>query len=249
MKKFAVLAVILSLMVVSFPGAVAAQGFSPAKSATLYFVDGILSSSTIPGAQSVDVLLDNGLCLAQDVRFGQIVGPFNVAAGEYELLVVPSTANCEPKPVIARTMLSLGSGDNVSVVGLLSGKGEPILDAFVNFSSKSIGEGKESSPYLFMRNTSAASPLNVTAAEGKPRGARYAFLDLAAGEQAWQQASDGLWQVIFYQPSSFSDTTGYGAPVYKQQLKLELGQAYFFYAIGSLEAGSFTVIVQTLAIP
>lgn len=247
MKKLTVLAVLLSLLVVAFPGAAAAQRIAPTDSATLYFVHGLPANSAGVDGLPVDLLVNGQFYLAKGVRFGEVVGPFDLPAGDYKLTLIPSEANGDPRAAIAITTLALDAGDNVSVVAHLSEKRAPALSTFINFPSSDVGEKPWA--YLVVRNASAVSPMNAEAVEGKAGGDKYAFLGLVTGEQAMKQVSDGAWQATFYQPSSDSKEGSYGKPIAKVQGNLRLGTAYFLYAVGSVEAGSFTVIVQGLPIP
>jgi len=253
MKKFAVLVVLLSLLVVSLPGAAAAQslGVTPSAPATLYFVHGFaVESFGADGGQPFNLVLNDAECLTKEVRFGQIAGPFSLAAGSYKLAIVPAQAGCAPAAAVARIEVSLSGGESVSVVAHVSEKAEPSLSSFVNFTASSIGFSAVDpgfAPYLVVRNTSAVSPMNVVAAESKKEGARYAFRNLYPGGEASREVTAGLWKVTFYEPSPFFSALG--RTIASLQREFKGGQAYFLYPVGSTQAGTFQVLEHTLPIP
>jgi hypothetical protein len=240
---------------VSLPGVVAAQSFSVAEEvATLYTVHGIPGmSGAADDGMPVDVVLDDEICLAQDVRFGEIAGPFQVAPGDHKVLFkLPGEQEACTGKLVAWTALSLRATENVSAVAYLTEKGEPVATSFVNFPVDGIdfsGAKQQLQPYLAIRNVSAASPLNVVATEQKKDGAKTVFEGVTTGESILRYVTASPWQLAFYAESPFSDTFGYGELLTRVWQSMELNAAYFAYAIGSDDDGSFRVIVQALPIP
>ncbi|HSJ59344.1 MAG TPA: DUF4397 domain-containing protein [Anaerolineae bacterium] len=246
MKKVTVLAALLSLLVVLLPGAATAQSFGVAPSTTLYFVHGITQlSSAFDDGQPVNVLLNDTACLAKSVRFGDIAGPFQLNPGDYKLAIVPAEKGCDPSAVIARTAVSLGDGENVSIVAHLTGNGGPVLTEFVNFGAAGIGLASWDSvawPEFVVRNTSVL-PMNVIAIE-EAKGLKYAFEGLYPATEQRQTVVDGTWQLSFHQLSLFGSRSSITL-----RTAAKFDTAYFFYAVGSAGNGTFRVIQQALPIP
>ncbi len=205
--------------------------------ATVYVVHGIPGSDLgLDPELPVDISL-NGECAIQDFRFGDILGPLELPAGTYDIEISLADAEnpCGNPAVISVAGLELMDGVNYSVVAHLDELGSPIASAFVN-NVDPTGRGKAR---LIAQHTAAAPAVDVTVArEEDGTGPSLTISDFVNGDQAEAEVRPGEWWVSIA-------PAGSGMPVFGPvAVELEPFTAYLVYAVGSVDTGTFTLLVE-----
>jgi hypothetical protein len=208
--------------------------------ATVYVVHGIPGSDLgLDPELPVDISV-NGSCEIQDFRFGDILGPIELPAGSYDIEISESDPNnpCGNPPVISVTGLELMDGVNYSVVAHLDEFGTPTATAFVN-NADPTGRGKSR---LIAHHTAAAPAVDVTVArEEDGTGPSLTIPDFVSGDQAEAEVRPGEWWVSIA-------PAGSGMPVFGPvAVELEPFTAYLVYAVGSVDTGTFTLLIQPIS--
>lgn len=201
----------------------ATTGFaSAANTASVSVVHGI------PGLV-VDVYL-NGALTIPNFQPGTVVGPVNLAAGNYAVVIVPAGGN--PANPALSANLTLSAGVSYSAVAHLDANGAPKLSAFVNNTTPTSGSR------LTIRHTAAAPAVDAVVSPGKPGQTSYgplsngqeATLELGTGPLSAGLAPAGTTNIIF-------------GP---QSVNFQKNTLYIAYAVGNLSAGQFGVILQRI---
>lgn len=183
----------------------------------------------VPGA-TVDVYVNDELTLP-NFEFGTITDPLELPAGDYQIDIRAAGDPADADPIIAGSA-TLPGGANASIVAHLAEDGTPSLAVFVNdISQIAAGDTR-----LTVRHTAAAPTVDILAngdvlAEGLSNPNEAGPLDVPADTYSVGIAPAGSADVVF-------------GPV---DLTLDAGTAYFVYAVGSLEDGSFDTLVQTIS--
>jgi hypothetical protein len=208
--------------------------FAPAQ---VYVVHGIPGNDlgldpTLP----VDVLVNDALCVLQGFTFGQIEGPLPLDEGTYNLKI--SLANeLEPcaNAAVLEADLPFLAGESASVVAYLDESGAPTAGKFVNQLSRT-GYLKSR---LIAQHSAAAPTADVKITRPRVPFARPVMItDFSNGEQATADIVAGKVRVSIAPAGSMSPVFG---PV---ELELRPHRAYLVYAVGSVQTGSFTVLVK-----
>jgi hypothetical protein len=179
----------------------------------------------------------NGTCAIQDFRFGDILGPIDLPAGTYDIDISLADPNnpCGNPPVISVTGLMLMDDVNYSIVAHLDELGAPVASAFVN-NVDATGRGKSR---LIVHHTAAAPAVDVTVSrEPDGTGPSLTIANFLNGDQAETEVRPGGWWVAIA-------PAGTGMPVFgPTEVELSPFTAYLVYAVGSVDTGSFTLLVK-----
>ncbi|MFE4601909.1 DUF4397 domain-containing protein [Kitasatospora indigofera] len=140
---------VVALSAVAFCAAVPAQA-APAGEATVSVLHGV------PGLK-VDVFA-NGKALLPDFQPGTLTEPLKLPAGSYDIKIFKAGEGPNGTPAIEKK-IDVPGGANATLVAHLSADGKPVLDAFVNDTSK-IPAGQAR---LTVRHVAAAPAVDVRA--------------------------------------------------------------------------------------
>lgn len=104
----------------------------------------------------VDVYVDGELTL-DDFNPGELAGPLELPAGDYEVAITAADADDDSDPVLGPVDLSLSEGGNYTAAAHLSADGDPTVTAFENDTSDlDAGEGR-----LAVRHVAAAPEVDI----------------------------------------------------------------------------------------
>ena len=104
----------------------------------------------------VDVYVDGELTL-DDFNPGDLAGPLELPAGDYEIAITAADAEDDSDPVLGPVDVSLSEGGNYTAAAHLSAEGDPTVTAFENDTSDvAAGEGR-----LAVRHIAAAPEVDV----------------------------------------------------------------------------------------
>jgi hypothetical protein len=196
----------------------------------------ILVVHALPGV-TADVYLD-GVLLAHEAVAGAVVGPLPAEVGGREVTVFaavvspPAAADeREDAPLVAGRP-DARPGELVSVVVHLGTDGAPTVSSFVDDRTPTApGQGRVS-----LRHVAAAAPLDVVVNGASVPGltgvdnGEEATIDLAAGRYPTAVAAAGTTEVLADAPIVVSD-----------------GTRTIVYAVGSVDAGTFELLVDERA--
>lgn len=209
-------------------GAVAALGMiAPASAATAS--NAVLSVLHGIPDTPVDVYVNGELTL-DDFQPGDLAGPLDLPAGDYEVALTAPDATDDSSPVLGPVSLTLEAGTNYTAVAHLDESGAPTVTPYVNdISPTAAGEGR-----LTVRHDAAAPAVDVLAG-GSPvieglANPDEASLDLPAGTIEASVAAAGT-----------TDPVIGPAPV-----EIQEGVLTIVYAWGSLEDDTLDLAVQTI---
>ncbi|WP_127474436.1 DUF4397 domain-containing protein [Microbacterium sulfonylureivorans] len=209
-------------------GTIAALGLlTPASAATA----GNAVLSVLHGIPDtpVDVYVNGELTL-DDFQPGDLAGPLDLPAGDYEVALTAPDATDDSAPVLGPVTLTLEADTNYTAVAHLDESGGPTVTPYVNdTSSTAAGEGR-----LTVRHDAAAPAVDVLAG-GMPvieglANPDESSLDLPAGTIEASVAAAGT-----------TDPVIGPAPVEVQE-----GVLTIVYAWGSLEDENLDIAVQTI---
>lgn len=177
----------------------------------------------------VDVWVNGELTL-DDFQPGDLAGPLDLAAGDYEVALTAPDATDASSPVLGPVTVTLAGGDYTAVAHLDEG-GSPTVTPFQNdIAATAAGEGR-----LTVRHVAAAPAVDVLAA-GSPvieglANPDEATLNLPAGTISASVAAAGTTEPVL----GPADVT------------VQEGVLTIAYAWGSLEDGSLALAVQTIS--
>jgi hypothetical protein len=216
--------------------AVAADG-----NASIFVVHGIPGKDLgLDPALAVDVSVNDG-CALQDFKFGDIAGPLSLPAGTYSVAIrtANAAAPCGNPPVLGPVDLSFDGGTSYSVVAHLAEAGAPTASVFTNDLSLTPGLF---GARVILHHTAAAPAVDATLDRNTPWGVvpKFKLEDFRNGEQAVVPAWAGAWLATLYPTGTDIVAAG---PV---DLRLQKKAAYLIFAVGSLQQGTFTFLVETV---
>lgn len=177
----------------------------------------------------VDVYVNGDLTL-DDFQPGDLAGPLELPAGDYEVALTAPDAADDSDPVLGPITLTLEAGTSYTAVAHLTAEGEPSAKLFTNDTSETApGEGR-----LTVRHVAAAPEVDVLAGgdaviEGLANPDE-ATLDLAAGTVSASVALAGTTDPVL----GPTDVT------------ISEGTLTIAYAWGSAEDGNLALAVQTI---
>ncbi|BDV31914.1 DUF4397 domain-containing protein [Microbacterium terricola] len=177
----------------------------------------------------VDVYVNGELTL-DDFQPGDLAGPLDLPAGDYEVALTAPDATDDSAPVLGPVTLTLEADTNYTAVAHLTEDGDPTVTPYVNdTSATAAGEGR-----LTVRHDAAAPAVDVLAGDSPVieglANPDEESLDLPAGTVEASVAAAGT-----------TDPVIGPAPVEVQE-----GVLTIVYAWGSLEEDSLDLAVQTI---
>jgi uncharacterized surface protein with fasciclin (FAS1) repeats len=207
--------------------------------AVVYVIHGIPGQDLrLPAELSVDIAL-NEVCTLTGFTFGTITEPVEVIPGAYNIKIGLANADnpCSEDAVIEADVV-LSSQDNMTIVAHLTENKAPTASVFSN--SLADCDTSLKSP-LFVHHTAAAPAVDISAEVQIPCG--HKALNL-------QNVSNGAQGLLKTWPDSWSVSiapAGTQEPVFGPvDLVLSSEKAYFLYAVGSVDSGTFTVLQNVI---
>ncbi|MCP2636439.1 DUF4397 domain-containing protein [Microbacterium sp. HD4P20] len=209
-------------------GIIAALGFAMPASAD---TNGSAQLSVLHGIPDtpVDVYVNGELTL-DDFQPGDLAGPLELPAGDYEVALTATDAADASSPVLGPATLTLAAGSNYTAVAHLTEAGEPGLNLFTNdTATTAAGEGR-----LTVRHVAAAPAVDVLAG-GSPvveglTNPNEATLNLPAGTVSAAVALAGTTEPVL-------------GPT---DVQIQDGVLTIVYAWGSAEDGNLAIAAQTV---
>ena len=177
----------------------------------------------------VDVYVNGELTL-DDFQPGDLAGPLDLAAGDYEVALTATDAADASDPILGPVSVTLEANTSYTAVAHLTEGGEPTVTPYVNdISETAPGEGR-----LTVRHDAAAPAVDVLAG-GTPvienlANPEEATLDLAAGTIEASVAATGTTDPV----------------IGPADVAVEEGVLTIVYAWGSLEDDNLDLAVQTI---
>ena len=226
MRKDVLGIAILSLAILGAGSAVAAE---------VYVGHGINGKDLgLPMNLAVDVSV-NGTCLLTNFKFGEFAGPLDLPKGSYNVAVGLSDGACGQDAVIEGTF-KLRKNDRVTILAHLTDGFAPTATAFDNdVQGLRSGFGR-----FEVRHAAAAPVVDVTVGRSQG-GDRELILDgIANGDQKGAALFGRNWKAAIFPTLAESSVAG---PI---EVDLEQNAATLVYAVGSLENGTFDLLVQVL---
>ncbi|MDE0546646.1 DUF4397 domain-containing protein [Microbacterium sp. C7(2022)] len=208
-------------MVAAFGVALPASAISES-SADVFVLHGIPDTP-------VDVYVDGELTL-DDFQPGDLAGPLDLPAGDYEVALTATDAADDSSPVLGPVTLSVEANMSYTAVAHLSESGEPTVTPFVNdISATAAGEGR-----LTVRHVAAAPAVDILAGGDAVvsglANPEEASLDLAAGTVSAAVALEGTTDPV----------------IGPADVAVDEGVLTIAYAWGSAEDGNLDLAVQTI---
>ncbi len=189
----------------------------------------------VPGL-TVDVYVNGALTLPGFAP-STITKPLALPEGNYRIQITPAGKDTTQTVISGSTFLPAGA--NVSIIAHLTEAGAPTLSVYVN-DLKGLAEGKSR---LVVRHTAAAPAVDVNLYRGNE--GRKVVGKLPGLSNPAEIAADvrpGRYTATL-SPAGSSTVVFGPAP-----LRLRPENAYIVYAIGSLNDGSFGLLVQKIAL-
>jgi hypothetical protein len=178
---------------------------------------------------TVDVYV-NGERTLDDFAPGDLAGPLELPAGDYEIAVTASDAEDDSEPVIGPVDVTLDAGVNYTAAAHLDAEGQPTATAFVNDTSAlDAGNGR-----LVVRHVAAAPAVDVWA------NGEVAVPGLANPDERSLDLPAGNLEAAV---SVSGETDPVLGPV---DVEVTEGAATIVYAWGSAEDGSLALATQTV---
>jgi len=183
----------------------------------------------VPGL-TVDVFV-NGELTIPDFEPGDVAGPLELPAGDYDLAVSPAGAGLDAAVLTGAATVT--DGLNASIVANLDADGNPALNIFVNDTSTvAAGEAR-----LIVRHTAAAPAVDILLADGTPL-----FEGVENPQEGQVDVPAGSYDVEIAPAGAGVDASVFSAP----GVELAEGTARIVYATGDLAGGSFGLVIQDI---
>lgn len=205
--------------------------------ATVYIGHGVTGQDLgLPTETPVDVLVADALCILQGFEFGEFSGPWLLPAGTYNVKI--SVANeddpCSGDPVIDGDVPFM-AGETATVLAHFDGNGNLTASKFVNDLSPAdeIGKGRVAAYHT------ANAPTVVVKLQYEDMSPPVVIEGFSPGNEVQADLPAGDWDVTI---GPTTDVVLFG-PV---TLNVDPFLGYFVYAVGQLDEGSFTLIVNEL---
>ncbi|HEY4614854.1 MAG TPA: DUF4397 domain-containing protein [Citricoccus sp.] len=178
---------------------------------------------------TVDVYVDGERTL-DDFAPGDLAGPLELPAGEYEIAVTAADAQDDSEPVIGPVSVTLDGGSDYTAAAHLDAEGQPTATAFVNDTSAlDAGNGR-----LVVRHVAAAPAVDVWA------NGEVAVPGLANPDEQSLDLPAGAIEAAV-------SVAGESDPVLgPASVEVTEGAATIVYAWGSAEDGSLALATQTV---
>ena len=177
----------------------------------------------------VDVYVNGELTL-DDFQPGDLAGPLDLAAGDYEVALTATDAADDSDPILGPISVTLEANTSYTAVAHLTEGGDPTVTPYVNdISETAAGEGR-----LTVRHDAAAPAVDVLAGDTPVienlSNPEEASLDLAAGTISASVAATGTTDPV----------------IGPADVAVEEGVLTIVYAWGSLEDENLQLAVQTV---
>ncbi len=177
----------------------------------------------------VDVYVNGELTL-DDFQPGDLAGPLDLAAGDYEIALTATDAADDSDPILGPISVTLEANTSYTAVAHLTEGGDPTVTPYVNdISETAAGEGR-----LTVRHDAAAPAVDVLAGDTPVienlSNPEEASLDLAAGTISASVAATGTTDPV----------------IGPADVAVEEGVLTIVYAWGSLEDENLQLAVQTV---
>ncbi len=180
----------------------------------------------------VDISL-NGICALPEFTFSEITDPIPLTPGLYNVqIALANPANPCNEPAVIEANIPLYTGENLTIIAHLTEDGQPIASVFMN--ELNVRRGYFFRAPLVVHHTAAAPAVDVKA--GKNRRRILKLENVINGDQGILNTTPGFWKISIAPAGSNNPVFG---PV---KLRLKNRNAYFVYAVGSLENETFTVL-------
>ncbi len=224
----------LALVAAVFAATPAFAQDAPVTLRVLHGIPGLDVSPDVDPELPVDVLVNDAICLLSGFTFPNIAGPFTIPAGTYNIKI--SLANTlEPcgNDAVVEADVPLEAGESVTIAAHLSADGMPTAGKFVNnFSAPDAGNAR-----LIAHHLAAAPAVDVLARLGFPPSTIVFVPGAANGAQAMGMAPAGSLTLQIA-------PAGSGRSIFNRVVRLRPGLTYLVFAVGSLENGTFELIVE-----
>lgn len=177
----------------------------------------------------VDVYVDGELTL-DDFMPGDLAGPLELPAGDYEVAITAADAADDSELVLGPVSVSLEEGMNYTAAAHLDAEGAPTVTPFVNdISEIAAGEGR-----LTVRHTAAAPEVDIWA------NGEVAVESLANPEEASLDLPAGSLEAAVSLAGETDPVLG------PQSLDVAEGSHTIVYAWGSAEDGNLALATQVI---
>lgn len=183
----------------------------------------------IPGL-TVDVFV-NGDATLEGFEPGDVAGPLELPAGDYELAIAPAGEGIDA--AVLEGSASVTDGLNASIVAHLTESGDPTISIFVNDTSEIAGGESR----LVVRHTAAAPTVDILLADGTEL-----FAGVSNPQEGQVDVAAGSYDVEIAPAGAGVDGSVFSAP----GVELPEGTARIVYATGSLADGTFGLVIQDI---
>lgn len=178
----------------------------------------------------VDVWVNGELTL-DDFQPGDLAGPLDLPAGDYEVALTATDATDASSPVLGPVTVSLAADTSYTAVAHLDEAGDPTVTPFVNDTAPiAAGEGR-----LTVRHVAAAPAVDVLA------GGTPVIEDLANPDEATLNLPAGTVSASVAAAGTTDPVLG------PADVDVQEGVLTIVYAWGSLEDGNLALAVQTIS--
>jgi hypothetical protein len=209
-------------------GMIAAFGFALPAAAS---ADSDAQVSVLHGIPDtpVDVYVNGELTL-DDFEPGDLAGPLELPAGDYEVALTATDAADDSEPVLGPVTLSVESGMNYTAVAHLDEAGDPTVTPFANDTSETAaGEGR-----LTVRHVAAAPAVDILA------GGEAVVSDLSNPDEASLDLAAGTVSAAVALAGTTDPVIG------PADVTVSEGALTIVYAWGSAEGENLDLAVQTI---
>lgn len=177
----------------------------------------------------VDVYVNGDLTI-DDFQPGDLAGPLELPAGDYDVALTATDAADDSEPVLGPITLTLEAGMSYTAVAHLTEDGEPGANLFTNDTSETAaGEGR-----LTVRHVAAAPAVDVLA------GGDAVIEDLANPDEATLDLPAGTVEAAVALAGTTDPVLG------PTDVEISDGTLTIVYAWGSAEDGNLAIAVQTI---
>ena len=183
----------------------------------------------IPGL-TVDVFVNGDLTLPGFAP-GDVAGPLDLPAGDYELAIAPEGAGIGAAVLTGTATVT--DGLNASIIANLDADGNPTISIFVNDTAPiAAGNGR-----LVVRHLAAAPVVDILLADGTEL-----FTSVANGAEGKLDVPAGAYDVEIAPAGAGVDGSVFSAP----GVEITEGSMRIVYATGDFAGGTFGLVIQDI---
>jgi hypothetical protein len=183
----------------------------------------------IPGL-TVDVFV-NGDATLEGFEPGDVAGPLALPAGDYELAIAPAGEGIDAAVLTGTATVT--DGLNASIIANLDADANPTISIFANDTS----EIEAGNARLVVRHLAAAPAVDILLADGTEL-----FTNVPNGAEGAVDVPAGSYDVEIAPAGAGVDASVFSAP----GVELTEGEARIVYATGSLDDGTFDLVIQDI---